>query len=322
MNWWRIIFWFLLLFIVILCLIAISERTKFDLGDSFTQELEYNELLKDIVEKNDLDRIKYLHKQQGYRFCVLCLLNGGTHTYISVLDDILKEACTQRNLKMIDTVFEYAQKKNVHICENIGLVGACAGGHIDVAEMMINKGANCFTAGLRASKSKEMADLILSTQSPNIDWEFALGDACRLDYREMAEMIVYEKNVRSSMNIYIDSFSLSRNMIVFLGTEEIIDWVDVAITRKNYDLVVWLMGDSDFCFGNDEDWVITPKHIISMMNYGIKKKYSGIHSERVNKRIDKHNKRCELVRDMLSIENVKLWDKNIVNYICEMIPIV
>lgn len=70
----------------------------------------------------------------------------------------LQIACRKRNHNLIEPLLKDGASVNY------GLKGACEGGHKDIAEMMINKGAVC--------------------------WNFALWGACEYGHIEMAQMII------------------------------------------------------------------------------------------------------------------------------------
>jgi hypothetical protein len=74
---------------------------------------------------------------------------------------------------------------------SLGLRGACRGGHRSMAEWMIEKGAVCWDLGLRGAcrgGHQAMAQWMIEMGAD--EWDYGLGDACRGGYQEMVEWMI------------------------------------------------------------------------------------------------------------------------------------
>ncbi len=79
---------------------------------------------------------------------------------------------------------------------NQGLSHACSGGHIEIVELMISKGANDFARGLKVAcnhNHKDIISLMLKKGNNTFTfktWNKILEEACRNGYKEIVELSI------------------------------------------------------------------------------------------------------------------------------------
>ena len=74
---------------------------------------------------------------------------------------------------------------------NNSLYNACRGGHKELAELMITKGASNWNYGLGGACQKghkELAELMITKGASN--WIFCLGGACQKGHKELVELMI------------------------------------------------------------------------------------------------------------------------------------
>jgi hypothetical protein len=72
-----------------------------------------------------------------------------------------------------------------------GLIGACLGGHKDLAELMITKGAKNLDNGLRYACERgheDLAELMIAKGADKFDW--GLEGACEGGHKDLAELMI------------------------------------------------------------------------------------------------------------------------------------
>jgi hypothetical protein len=80
---------------------------------------------------------------------------------------------------------------------NWGLYGACKGGHLSLANLIIIKGANNWNSGLRGAcvgGHLELANLMISKGAN--DWDWALTGACNGDHINLVITMILEGATR------------------------------------------------------------------------------------------------------------------------------
>jgi hypothetical protein len=110
-----------------------------------------------------------------------------THNGVTNFDEALFEACRggHRN------VAEWIMSKGANFFWNWALCGACEGGHRELAELMISKGADGFHLGLAAACAcghRELAELMIAKGAKNFNR--GLRGACGDGHRELVELMI------------------------------------------------------------------------------------------------------------------------------------
>jgi len=101
---------------------------------------------------------------------------------ISVLGDQIAPEEERRNLAKSTISRRYI---------NMGLEGACIGGHKDLAKLMIAKGANNLDRCLQSACQeghKDLAELMIVSGASEFNW--GLRGACRGGYKDLAELMI------------------------------------------------------------------------------------------------------------------------------------
>lgn len=76
-------------------------------------------------------------------------------------------------------------------CADDAMSGACRGGHLELAELMISKGAHCFEWGLASAcegGQLKLAELMISKGAKCFNW--GLCDACKGGHVELAKLMI------------------------------------------------------------------------------------------------------------------------------------
>lgn len=75
--------------------------------------------------------------------------------------------------------------------QNIGLYGACSGGHLEIVKFMISKGANNFNIGLYNAcldKHLDVIEFLVSKGANN--WNLGLRGACEAGHLDIANLMI------------------------------------------------------------------------------------------------------------------------------------
>ena len=97
------------------------------------------------------------------------------------VQNCLYSACEGGNMAVVQLIIDAINPDLVHLDWNSGLRGACYGGHIEIIEMMIQKGANDFNPGFYAVCETDHIDLVkmfLEKAYVKYDLNRALHIAC------------------------------------------------------------------------------------------------------------------------------------------------
>lgn len=123
--------------------------------------------IEDSVKNNecDLDRLTYFVFKTGNKnfiSYILTLYNeNDIDNYINYFyldnkkSDILYYACRNNNLTMLNYALGYYPNYD------LGLLGACKGGHMKLAKMMLELGAKNYTAALDECMDADVASLVV-----------------------------------------------------------------------------------------------------------------------------------------------------------------
>ena len=103
-----------------------------------------------------------------------------------VLDDGLCGACTGGHLELAKLMISYGANDR-----NTGLRGACGGGHLELTNLMISYGANDWNGGLYLAcvgGYLELANLMISHGASDRNW--GLEGACKGGHLEIAQLMI------------------------------------------------------------------------------------------------------------------------------------
>ena len=143
-------------------------------------------------------------------------------------------------LPVMNKVLEYACLKNYHhfmellikkdfnriLNFNYGLYGACQGGHHEIVQWMIDRGAKDWNWGLRCAcrgGHPEVAQMMIDRGARN--WNWGLQGACERGHRDMAQMMID----RGANNWDVALGCACRG-----GHEELAQWmIDLGATNIN-----------------------------------------------------------------------------------------
>jgi len=98
----------------------------------------------------------------------------------------LYEACVEKNYALVSSLL---LEKDIDV--NFGLQGACKGGHMDLVQLMIDKGANNWNEGLLASclgGHKDLAQFMIDKGAN--DFNRGLHRACIGGHEHMVQMMI------------------------------------------------------------------------------------------------------------------------------------
>jgi hypothetical protein len=102
----------------------------------------------------------------------------------------LKKACIENYRPAIDFLLDKIGNDIDQL--NCGLWGSCIGGHIGLANLMIQKGATILNGGLWGACQgghKELVDLMI--QKGATDWDWGLEGACEGGHTELVDLMIY-----------------------------------------------------------------------------------------------------------------------------------
>ncbi len=120
----------------------------------------------------------------GYTEIVKLIIENGAKDLD--LNDALYSACYSGNETLVNIITQHSVDNKINIDMNNGLCGACAGGHKNIALLMISKGATNWNDGLLSACEdghKELAKLMLDNGANN--YNEGLHNACFSGKREL-----------------------------------------------------------------------------------------------------------------------------------------
>ena len=104
---------------------------------------------------------------------------------------LLKKLCQKKHLIHLNKLITIVHFWNFELDWDCGLYGACHGGHRDLAELMIAKGAINWDWGLGGAchgGHRDIVELMITKGAAN--WNEGLYGACRGGHRDMAELMI------------------------------------------------------------------------------------------------------------------------------------
>jgi ankyrin repeat protein len=97
------------------------------------------------------------------------------------------QACYSGDIKKVNRLIDYCSLDTI----NEGLQGACHGGHKNLVDFLISKGANDWGRGLYGACQgghRELVELMISKGASSWDW--GLGGACEGGHRELIDLMI------------------------------------------------------------------------------------------------------------------------------------
>jgi ankyrin repeat protein len=183
----------------------------------------------------------------------------------------------------------------------IGLYYACYFGHSNIVDILIGHGAHNWNVGLIGACSGNNIDLVkLMVYHGANNLQFVLLEAAKCGYLDICTFIVQR-------NIKIKEFNtLHRNVIILFICHGAKNYRELIIL-KQYDLAVLIIKIHKLFIK------VNLKTQMILANYG-----AHITSQRLTKRREQKQHMLTELLDTQSV-NIKLYDKNIVDYITKYI---
>ncbi len=156
-----------------------------------------NEICKNYIELEDDERFEIIVNNDKYDNSILlqnyCKNNDLIKIRKMIKLDInlywnwgLWGASKGGHINIINLMIE---KGADHL--NGGLYDACFGGHIDIVELMIKKGANQWDGGLRRACSGSHIDIVKLMIEKGADhWDSGLHNACEGDHIDIVKLMI------------------------------------------------------------------------------------------------------------------------------------
>lgn len=135
--------------------------------------------------------------------------NGGIHIPIS---ECLEQACRIGNLEIINILVNLIPQTGLNYWDgrdmwDAGLHGACRGGHLDLVELMITKGAEDFNTGMQCACTNGHIEIMkLMILKGGTNWNGCLYGACYGGYEGYVKIAKYMIGKGATVSIFNECF--------------------------------------------------------------------------------------------------------------------